>query len=135
MEFQVNHEKHIKEILKSLKSAGSLSVKQYTKIKVVGSGPGVLHGLCKIHKTIIDVCPTVRLVLSATGRPTYKIAKFLVPTLGCLTIKEFTVKNSFSFAKESVEQDSSFYMGRFYVESLFINIPLEETINICTESI
>ena len=38
----------------------------------------------------------------------YKIAKFLLPILICLTIKEFTVKDSFLFAKEIVEQDSNF---------------------------
>ena len=40
LNFQVNHEKRINEILKSLKSAGSLSVKQYKKIKAFGSRPG-----------------------------------------------------------------------------------------------
>ena len=58
-----------------------------------------------------------------------------MPILSCLTINEFTVKDSFSFAKEIVEQDSSFYMGSLDVDSFFTNIPLEETINICTESI
>ena len=48
---------------------------------------------------------------------------------------EFTVKKSFSFAKEIIEQDSTFSMGSLDVDSVFINIPLEETINICTESI
>ena len=52
-----------------------------------------------------------------------------------MTINEFVVKDSFSFAKEIVEQDSSFYMRRLDVGSLFSNIPLEETISICTESI
>ena len=69
------------------------------------------------------------------GTPTYKIIKFLVPILSCLTINEFTVKDSFSFAKEIVEQDSSFYMGNLDVDLLFTNIPLEETISICTESV
>ena len=73
--------------------------------------------------------------MSVLGTPTYKIAKFLVPILSCLTINEFTVKDSFSFAKEIVEQDSNFYMGSVDVDSLFTNIPLEEAINICTESI
>ena len=66
---------------------------------------------------------------------TYKIAKFLVPILDCLTINEFTIKDSYSFAKEIVEQDSSLHMGSLYVDSLLTNIPLEITIPICTESI
>ena len=48
---------------------------------------------------------------------------------------EFTTKDSFSFAKELVEQDSYFYMCNLDVYSFFTNIPLEETITICTESI
>ena len=39
------------------------------------------------------------------------------------------------FAKEIAEQDSSFYVGSLDVDSLFTDIPVEETINICTESI
>ena len=135
MSFQVSHEDRINEILKSLKSSGSLSDKQYKKIKVVGSRHGVLYGLCKVHKAIVDVFPTFRPILSAIGTPTYKIPKFLVPILSCLTINEFIVKDSFLFAKEIVEQDSNFYMGSLDVDSLFTNIPLEETINICTELI
>ena len=73
--------------------------------------------------------------MSAIGTPTYKIAKFLVPILSSLTTNEYTIKDSFSFAKEIVQQDSSFYMGSLDVDSLFTNIPLEETINICTESV
>ena len=56
-----------------------------------------------------------------------------MPILSCLTIKEFAVNESFSFAKEIVEQDSSFYMDNLDVNSLFTNIPLEETINICKD--
>ena len=43
LNFQVNHEKRINEILKSFKSAGSLSDKQYKKIKAVGSRAGVFY--------------------------------------------------------------------------------------------
>ena len=73
--------------------------------------------------------------MSAIGTPTCKIAKFLLPILSYLTISEFTVTDSFSFAKEIFEQENSFYMGSLDVDSLFTNIPLEETIHICTESI
>ena len=42
------------------------------------------------------------------------------------------VKDSFAFAEEIVQQDSKLFMGSLDVESLFTNIPPEETINICT---
>ena len=123
LNFQVNHEKRINEVLKRLKYVGSLNDKQYKKIEADGSRPGVLYVLCKVQKAIVDVSPPFRPIFSATGTPTYRIAKFLVPILSCLTINEFPVKESFSFAKEIVEQGSSFYLGSFNVESLFTNIP------------
>ena len=93
LNFQVNHEKRINEIIKSLKSAGSLSDKKYKKTKAVGSRPGVLYSLCKVDKSIVDFCRTFRPTLSTIGTPTYKIAKFLAPILTYLSINEFTVKD------------------------------------------
>ena len=119
LNFQVNHEKHINEILKRLKSSGSPSDVQYKKIKAVGSRLSVLYDLCKVHKAIVHVYPPFKPILSAIRIPTYKIAKFLVPILSCLTINEFTVKDSFLFAKEIVEQNRNFYMVSLDVDSLF----------------
>ena len=42
------------------------------------------------------------------------------------------VKDSFTFAEDIVHQDSKLFMGSFDADSLSTNIPLEETINICT---
>ena len=42
------------------------------------------------------------------------------------------LKDSFAFAVEIVEQDPEFFVGKLDVDSLFTNIPLEETIDICT---
>ena len=42
------------------------------------------------------------------------------------------VKDSFAFAEDIVHQDSKLFMGSLDADSLFTNIPLEETINICT---
>ena len=52
-----------------------------------------------------------------------------------ITSNEFTVKDTFCFAKEIVEQDSSLVMSNLYVDSLFTNITLDETIDICTNTI
>ena len=71
----------------------------------------------------------------AIGTCNYKIAKFLVPILSYQIINEFTVIDSFSFAKEIVEHDSSLYMESLDVNPFFTNIPLEETIKISTESV
>ena len=67
--------------------------------------------------------------MSAINTPTYNLATFFVPILKSLTSNEYTEKDSIAFA---VEQYSEFFMGNLHVDSLFTNIPLEETIDICT---
>ena len=49
-----------------------------------------------------------------------------------LITNEFTVKDSFHFAEEIVDQKEDLFMGSLDVDSLFTNIPLEETTEICT---
>ena len=48
---------------------------------------------------------------------------------------KFTVKDSLSFAKEITDYDSSLFMASLDVESLFTNIPLNETINNCVSDL
>ena len=55
--------------------------------------------------------------------------------LSDITINEFSVKDSFSFANEIRLQDSKYIMASFDVESLFSNIPLTETIQICCDEL
>ena len=77
-----------------------------------------------------DNCPLFWPILSAIKTPSYNIAKHFVPILEPITTNKFTIKNSFEFAKEAVEQDSGIFIASSDLESLFTNIPLEETINI-----
>ena len=128
LNFSINHEKNINNYLKRLEKSGTLSTEQYKKIKAVRSRPGILYGLCKVHKAITDICPPFRPILSAIGTPSYKLAKFLVPKLSSITFNEFTVKDSFAFAEEIVHQDSKLFMGSLDVDSLFTNTPLKENI-------
>ena len=86
--------------MKCLEKPGSLSTKQYKKIKAVRSRQGILYGLCKVHKSITNVCPAFRPTLSAIGTPNYNFAKFLVRKLSSITFNEFTVKASGSSIKD-----------------------------------
>ena len=72
-------------------------------------------------------------MLSAINTPTYKLAKFLVPHFTPLTKNEYTVSDSFSFAEEIRNQDTQLFMASLDVDSLFTNVPLNETIDICVE--
>ena len=91
----------------------------------------LLYGYLKIHKTVVNNTPKFRPILPAINTPTYLLAKYLNPILSPLTTNEFTVRNSFDFAKEVVNYDHIFYMASLDVEPLFTNIPLEETIKNC----
>ena len=52
-----------------------------------------------------------------------------------MTTNEFTVKDSFHFAEEIVDQQHDLFIGGLDVDSLFTNIPLEETIEIYTNEL
>ena len=84
-----------------------------------------MHGFCEVNKDIIDNCLLFWPILSVINTPTYKVAKFLVLILTFLTSNEYTVKDSFAFAEEIVEQDSELFMWSLNWFSL-----LEETIEI-----
>ena len=47
----------------------------------------------------------------------------------------FTLKDSFEFAKIVCEQDAGLFMASLDVDSLFTNVPLEETINTCVNEL
>ena len=63
------------------------------------------------------------------------LPKYLNPILSPVTANEFTVKNSFDFAEEVVNYDHKLHMASLDVESLFTNIPLEETIKKCVNDL
>ena len=104
-------------------------------IKPVGSRPGILCGLGKGHKEAKNGLPPFRPILSVIGTPTYQLLKHLLPFLMPLTQNEYTVTDSFHFAEEICKQDPNLYMASLDVDSLFTNIPPDETIDICIDSL
>ena len=128
-------EERIIRLLKSLEDQGEISEKEKKDLYPSGSQPGVLYGLAKIHKALEDGIPSFRPILSAIGTPTYKLAKFCDQLLKPLTNNEYTIKDSFSFAKEVLEFDASLFMASFDIKSLFTNIPLTETLNLCVQNL
>ena len=90
------------------------------------------YGLDKIQKALENGIPTFRPILSAIGKPTYKLAKFCDKLLKPITTNEYTIKALFSFAKEI---DHNLIMVSFNVESRFSNIHLPETISLCIKKL
>ena len=67
----LNHLIHMKEriirLLKSLEDQGKISDKEGNDLYPSGAKPGVLYGLAKIHKVLVDGTPSYRPILSAIG--------------------------------------------------------------------
>ena len=122
-------EDRINRFINKLKKTKEISLELYNSLFVSGSNPGILYGLPKIHK----VGNPMRPIFSAINTPSYNICKFFVPILKKLTTNEFTTDNSYNFVEKNSKcrNTKNLYMVSFDVESLFKNIPLEETINIC----
>ena len=89
-----------------------------------------MYALFQVHKEIIDNFRPFRPTFSAINTPTYNLTKFLVPILKSSTSNEYTVKHSFAFDEE-IFKVTEFFLGSIDIDSLFTNIRLEETINIC----
>ena len=74
--------------------------------------------------------------MSAISTFNYNLAKFLVPFLEPVTQNEFTITNTYEFVSDLKKINlKQFTMASFDVESLFTNIPLDETIEIIIETL
>ena len=82
----------------------------------------------QIPKSSVGNCPLFQPILLALNTSTYKLPKLLVPIRKPLITNEFTVKNYFHFTEEIIDQQLDFFMGSLDVDSLFTNLPLEDTI-------
>ena len=82
-----NLEKRFTSDLKLLKDKEIIDKATYKNIKPVGSRPGVLYGLGKVHKEAKNGIPPFRPILSDIGTPTYKLAKYLLPIFHAINSK------------------------------------------------
>ena len=89
----------------------------------------------KIHKPLVNGSLKLRPILPALNTGITNGQKFFVPLLRHLTSNEFTLKDSFEFAKIICEQDDVLFMASLDADSLFTNVPLQETINICVNEL
>ena len=134
LSFAVNQEKRVDNFLRKLLPSNIISEETSRFLKPVGTRPCIINGLCKFHKDITNNCPPFPPILAAINTSTYKLAKYLVSILKSCTSTEYTVKDSFAFSGEIAEQDFEFFMEALNVDSLFTNVPLEKTIDICTNT-
>ena len=74
---------------------------------------------------------SVRPIVSGIGSYTHGLAKYLSDILKPSANKEFTIKDSFSFANDMLSISSALFMCSFDDLSLYTNIPVDEAIDIC----
>ena len=128
LNYIVNLEKKLKEHFKPLERDNKISKDEFKSICPNGTRPSISYGQPKVHKTVIKNNPQFRPILSAISTPVYKLAKYLVFILSLLTVNDYTVKDSFTFAKEVINFDHNLFMASLDVESLFTNILVDKTI-------
>ena len=133
--FMLNQKKHVDSLLSELVDKGSISEAERDKLSPDGPNPARLYGLPKVHKPLVDGLPKYRPIISQIGSPTYKIAKFLLEFIQPFTSNEYTVRDTFHFVSIIDGKDHRLVMASLDVESLFTNIPLDETINIVTTKV
>ena len=115
------------EKLLQLKRSGNLSETEYNKIRPKQKQPPRIYGVPKIHKANAPL----RLIVSCVNTLAFDLSGHLARILSPLTgSSSYTVKNSGEFAniisKETIQTDE--VMISFDVESLFTNVPIEETV-------
>ena len=82
-----------------------------------------MHDLSKVHKKLVDVFPSLRPLSAAFKRPTYKLAKFLVPILSSIIINEHTVQKQppeLPYEK-GVLRNFTKFTGKHLCQNLFFN--------------
>ena len=99
------------------------------QLTVSGTQPGIMYGLPKIHKENTPLRP----ILSANNTVTYSLSKYLIGLISNFCINQFTVLNSYQFVNliKSFNNRQNYTMCSFDIKSLFTNIPVDETIDIC----
>ena len=129
----INQEKRIRKFLIRLKEKGAMSQDRYNELAPTGTQPSVLYGLGKIHKPLVNKIPKLRPILSAINTPTHKLSQYLNTLLKPHTTNEYTAKDTFTFTEDVRKQDATLSMASLDVDSLFTNIPLNETVDICCD--
>ena len=123
----------IKETFQIFLNKKYITQNDFDRLAPRGSQPGILYGLAKIP--IVGNCLPCRSILNAINTPRYKIAMFFVPILDVLTTNEFTIQDSFKYAKEVRKQHKQYIMASLDADLLLPNISLDETIKICSNEL
>ena len=132
----LQQERSLQALLLRAVKRDELTREVYERIRPIGSSRPRMYGLPKIHKTDAPLRP----ILSMIGAPQHAMAVWLTEVLQPVLERYSgrTIRDSFHFCSniEDFLQNhgaAGTFMCSYDVVSLFTNIPLEETINICLD--
>jgi len=114
----------------------NLPPRVYEIIRPTGSLRPRMYGLLKTHKKNIPLRP----ILSMTSSSQHQLAKWLSSILQPVldSYSTYCIQDSFSFVekiKSSTLKLFSIFLCSFDIASLFTNVPLAETIQICADAL
>ena len=124
-------EDKITRLIKQMSDLGTISTEIAHSLKPIGSSLATLYGLPKIHKPNIPLRP----ILAAYNSASHKLSKFFVSILSNFTSNEYSVSNSYDLnnSLSGMKLPPSAFLCSFDISSLFTNVPVNETINICSD--
>ena len=118
--------------------AGDLPRDIYNRIRPVGTTRPRMYGVPKIHKPEVPLRP----ILSMVNAPQQELAKWLAEVLRPVVHKysKHTIRDSFEFCQnidsfQNAHNTADMFMCSFDITSLFTNIPLEQTLKICLDTL
>ena len=129
------NETKLQDYLLGLVKKKKLTNETYKVVRPTGSQRPRLYGLPKIHKAGTPLRP----ILSMIGSAQHELAKWLTTILKPVLehYSTYCIRDSFTFATYvqtlSDIDHANCFLGSFDISSLFTNVPLEETINICAD--
>lgn len=131
------NEAKLQKYLLGLVKSNNLPRDIYDEVRPTGSQRPRLYGLPKIHKTGVPLRPILSMIGSAQHQLAKWLSKVLQPVLEHYS--KYCVRDSFSFATHVRNltniNHSACFLGSFDIASLFTNVPLKETIEICANYI
>ena len=129
-------EKDFQKYLLSLKKKALVSESILDAIRPVGSQRARLYGKPKTHKKGVPLRP----VLSTVNSSQRPVADYLKDILSPVLDKfsSHSVKDSYTFANDMKTMqlcEENYFMCSFDIKSLFTNIPLQEVIQLCADTL
>ena len=130
-------ERRLQTLLLELRKRNQISENFYNLVRPTGAERPRMYGLPKIHKEGAPLRPILAMINSAHHELAKQLSVVLSPVLEKFSIH--ALKDSFTFTNQLKQLDLSGHhnltMYSFDVTSLFTNVPLEETIEICVDNL